>query len=68
MRVFCCVNVTQEGIAHHLLWASKPLTSQEIEEEIKAAFPDLPTLYFVNPVELQSVLHIWHAHVLVRES
>lgn len=49
----------QEGIKHYILWASKALPNSEIESEIRAAFPDgKPTLWWVNPPELQSVMGV----------
>jgi len=49
----------QEGITHWIMWANKPQPHSRIEEEAKTKFgPSTPTTYWVNPVELQSVLGV----------
>uniref|UniRef100_A0A7S3QXQ4 Uncharacterized protein n=1 Tax=Dunaliella tertiolecta TaxID=3047 RepID=A0A7S3QXQ4_DUNTE len=46
----------KEGIFHFILWANKPLPPCEIEADIRARLPpEKPFLYWINPVQLQSV-------------
>jgi len=56
----------EQGMEHWLLWSTEKLPAEKIQEHIKAKFPDLDTTYFVNPTQLQSVLAVWHCHVLTR--
>lgn len=58
----------EPDVTHWLLWNSTPLDSQEIWEQVRVKFPEQQweALMFVNPAALQSILSIWHCHVLVR--
>jgi len=72
----------EPGITHMVLWSIKPLTPVEMHKAIRCkAFHDTedPTVAdaekdidngayeaFVNRVEHQSILDLWHAHVFVR--
>eukprot|EP00879_Flechtneria_rotunda_P006848 GHRR01007193.1.p1 GENE.GHRR01007193.1~~GHRR01007193.1.p1 ORF type:complete len:171 (+),score=39.38 GHRR01007193.1:585-1097(+) len=57
----------EPDVQHWLLWSSnQPLEAVQIQEEIRAKFPDHEFLWFVNPAALQSVTSVWHCHVLVR--
>lgn len=68
----------EPGIEHHLLWCTEPLDVAEVdrlarerfggEEEEEGRRPQRQHLVFVNPAPLQSVLAVWHAHVLVRDA
>jgi hypothetical protein len=69
----------EAGIEHHLLWCTDPLSVDEVGRIARERFaPGGPGnasskkkrqhLVFVNPVALQSVLAVWHAHVLVRDA
>lgn len=67
----------EPGIEHHLLWCTEPLEMEEIERLARERFAPggagnatakkRQHLIFVNPAPLQSVLAVWHAHVLVRD-
>ncbi|WIA18658.1 hypothetical protein OEZ85_003363 [Tetradesmus obliquus] len=59
----------EDNVQHWLLWSSdRPLEQQLIAQQIAAKFPEQQWehIMFVNPAALQSVLAIWHCHVLVR--
>lgn len=58
----------EKGIEHWLLWCTEPLPPTLIQEKMAQHFPDkdYDTIFFVNPPQLQSVLAVWHCHVLVR--
>jgi hypothetical protein len=67
----------EDGIEHHLMWCTEPLEVEEIERLARERFAPggagnatgkkRQHLIFVNPAPLQSVLAVWHAHVLVRD-
>jgi len=72
----------EPGITHLIFWSVKPLTQAEMHKAIRCkAFHDIeePAVAdsekdidnhayeaFVNRVEHQSILDLWHAHVFVR--
>ncbi len=59
----------EAGIEHHLLWsAGGALSDEQVAQTVAAQRPssDWETLIFVNPVRLQSVTNVWHAHCLSR--
>ncbi|KAL6758128.1 hypothetical protein V8C86DRAFT_1550598 [Haematococcus lacustris] len=56
----------EPGIQHWVLWSSRPLSHQAVLDEVAGHWPGSQCLHWVNPVQLQSVTAIWHAHVLVR--
>ncbi|KAF6254300.1 hypothetical protein COO60DRAFT_1542055 [Scenedesmus sp. NREL 46B-D3] len=59
----------EDDVQHWLLWSThKPLEQPAIQQQVAAKFPEQQWehITFVNPVALQSVLVIWHCHVLVR--
>lgn len=58
----------EPGMRHWLLWAAGELPRARILELIGAKFPeaDWDALTFTNPPVLQSVLTVWHCHVIVR--
>lgn len=45
----------EPGVAHHLLWASKPLPPETITSIIQEQLPFHETLWWINPPELQSI-------------
>jgi len=56
----------EEGIEHHVLWSSAPLSTAEMEAEVSRHRDGYEYLIFVNPDVLKSIPTIWHAHVLSR--
>eukprot|EP00892_Ulva_mutabilis_P011242 jgi/Ulvmu1/8490/UM044_0024.1 len=58
----------QPGIDHHNIWCTIPLSGEQVNAVVEAHKPssEYETLIFVNPVELQSIKAIWHAHVFSR--
>jgi hypothetical protein len=68
----------EPGIEHHLLWCTEPLPIEEVDRLARERFGSGGTgncarrkrqhMVFVNPAPLQSVLAVWHAHVLVRDA
>lgn len=58
----------QAGIEHHNIWCTIPLSTEQVDAVVEEHKPasKYETLTFVNPVELQSVRAIWHAHVFSR--
>lgn len=56
----------EEGIAHFLLWSVEPLSKQQVLTFAQKELPNQELAVFVNPVQLQSVQAVWHAHVLAR--
>lgn len=67
----------EPGVEHHLLWCTEPMALEEVERLAEERFSPggagnatkkrRQRLIFVNPAPLQSVLAVWHAHVLVRD-
>lgn len=59
----------EPGIHHWLLWSTKEIPGVRVAELIAARFPagGCDVLHFTNPPSLQSVLSVWHCHVLVRD-
>lgn len=66
----------EPGVEHHLLWCTEPLDVAEVDRLARERFgggsggqqKKRQHLIFVNPAQLQSVLAVWHAHVLVRDA
>ena len=58
----------EPSMEHWLLWASRELPQARVDELIAERFPpgEWDVLEFVNPVQLKSVLSVWHCHVIVR--
>lgn len=56
----------EEGIEHHNIWCTEPMSESEVWDVIRQNREGYESLMFVNPVPLQSVPAIWHAHVLSR--
>eukprot|EP00882_Tetradesmus_deserticola_P009013 GHRQ01009508.1.p1 GENE.GHRQ01009508.1~~GHRQ01009508.1.p1 ORF type:complete len:174 (+),score=57.52 GHRQ01009508.1:90-611(+) len=59
----------EDNVQHWLLWSTQePLEQPAIQQQVAAKFPEpqWEHIIFVNPAALQSVLSIWHCHVLVR--
>lgn len=58
----------EDDVQHWLLWNNCPLDTEAIQQQIQLKFPEqqFEHLMFVNPAALQSILSIWHCHVLVR--
>jgi len=55
----------EAGIEHHILWYEQgPPTDESVAEAIARERPGYETVTWVNPVELQSVRGLHHAHVL----
>eukprot|EP00727_Mastigamoeba_balamuthi_P005867 m51a1_g190 hypothetical protein (190) ;mRNA; f:608300-608922 len=54
---------TEEGVSHACLWSGRPLTKEEVEEELDKALPGQERVWFTNPVERQTVPQVWHAQV-----
>ncbi len=54
-------------IQHHLLWSTKPLSKEQLEQIIPQHIStDWEYIYFVNPPTLQTVHNVYHAHILSR--
>lgn len=58
----------EDGIQHWLLWSTRELAKGRMQQLIDDKFPagSWDRLTFVNPAPLQSVLSVWHCHVIVR--
>jgi len=56
----------ERGISHNLIWSIEPLSKSMINHVINLHWPDADIMYWVNPIEFQSVRAIPHVHVLVR--
>eukprot|EP00204_Picochlorum_oklahomense_P002892 CAMPEP_0118798592 /NCGR_PEP_ID=MMETSP1161-20130426/960_1 /TAXON_ID=249345 /ORGANISM="Picochlorum oklahomensis, Strain CCMP2329" /LENGTH=174 /DNA_ID=CAMNT_0006726055 /DNA_START=104 /DNA_END=628 /DNA_ORIENTATION=+ len=57
----------ESGIEHYILWANVPLAEKDVERHVQKQFPNNTKdslLWFVNPMELQSVPELWHAHIM----
>jgi len=48
----------EKGIEHLVLWSTIPMEKEEIECYIEQEMPGFEYLWFVNPVELRSVLDV----------
>lgn len=48
----------EEGIEHFILWSTSPMEKVEIERYVEREMPGFEYLWFVNPVELRSVLDV----------
>jgi hypothetical protein len=48
----------EEGIEHHVLWCSEPMSEAEVQEHVVQRFPGKAICHWVNPVQLQSVLAV----------
>jgi len=46
------------GIEHFILWSTSPMEKEDIESYIAREMPGFEYLWFVNPVELRSVLDV----------
>jgi hypothetical protein len=53
---------------HWLLWARRELPASRIAALVAERFPaaEWDAQVFTNPPELQSILSVWHCHVIVR--
>lgn len=56
------------GIDHYVLFADGPRSARFITNKIRSTFPGLPTLWFVNTPEKQSVKEVWHCHIFVNRN
>ncbi|KAK9800806.1 hypothetical protein WJX73_008400 [Symbiochloris irregularis] len=56
----------EEGVEHHNIWCSKPLTTDQIEQTARQHRQGWEFVYFINPEGLASIPAVWHAHVLSR--
>lgn len=58
----------EPGMQHWLLWAARELPRPRIEALVAERFPEAQwdAMHFTNPPVLQSVLAVWHCHVIVR--
>eukprot|EP00127_Corallochytrium_limacisporum_P002542 Clim_evm99s128 gene=Clim_evmTU99s128 len=55
-----------KGIEHYVFWASQNISDFSIiDQYVKEKFNKRRYIYFENPVELKSVLDLWHAHVFI---
>lgn len=55
-------------VTHYCLWSKTgPLSSEQIESEIKKNFPDQLSLWFENILETKSIPEIWHCHIFIKE-
>ncbi|EGG22402.1 hypothetical protein DFA_04521 [Cavenderia fasciculata] len=60
-----------DSITHWVLWCLQPLTHQEAKEHLITHFQhklqhQQDFLFFINPVELQSIREVTHYHVFVK--
>lgn len=61
----------EPGVKHYILWkfSNEQVTTTEINEAISNLTRDLPTAVdsasYVNPLALQSIPEIYHAHILL---
>ncbi len=70
----------EDGIAHQILWSSKPLTDEETAAQVSAYLArrgvtpagregtSAECINFVNPPRFRSIQNLWHAHVLINEA
>ncbi|GBF89557.1 hypothetical protein Rsub_02275 [Raphidocelis subcapitata] len=58
----------EPAMQHWLLWCSREPPAARLQALVDAKFPPgaWDVLRFVNPPALQSVLSVWHCHVIVR--
>ncbi len=56
----------EAGVRHEVLWCSSPVSVSLLEEWLQAHIFDREVIFFVNPLPLQSVAAVFHAHVLSR--
>jgi hypothetical protein len=54
-----------KGTEHYLVWSTKPLVINVVQNIARKRVGGREILCFVNPDNLQSVKDVWHAHVLV---
>ena len=57
----------EEGIEHHVLWSESDILNDEVvKQQILLHRPDHECLFFINPLMLQSIKSVAHAHILSR--
>ena len=54
----------EDGIEHHVVWSEKELTCDEVEKVIRENRNGYETVWFRNPLPLQTIPELWHVHVL----
>ncbi|ORY91827.1 hypothetical protein BCR43DRAFT_497346 [Syncephalastrum racemosum] len=59
---------TAPGIEHHLIWSQTPLKEDYVRDILESHFGSSKWewVYFVNPVETQSIRRLPHVHVFMR--
>lgn len=59
----------EDGVFHHVLWSSRPLSADRLAEEVRRRRIDegYEAVWFVNPPVLMSVPGLWHAHIISRK-
>lgn len=59
---------TAPGIEHHLIWSKTPLKEDYVKDILESHFGSSKWewVYFVNPVETQSIRRLPHVHVFMR--
>jgi hypothetical protein len=59
----------ENGVSHHVLWSSRPLSEERLAEEVRTRMIDqgYEVVWFVNPPMLMSVPGLWHAHIISRK-
>lgn len=55
-----------EGMEHHNIWCTRPLTDEEVAEVIKQHRAGWEVLVFRNPESLASIPSVWHNHIISR--
>ena len=56
----------EDGIEHHNIWASRPLTAEQLRAEVEARRRGYESLHFVNPTALMSVPGVSRARCVRR--
>lgn len=57
-----------DKVTHFCLWSKiGPLTSDQIETEIKKEFAGKSYFWFENSDAIKSIPEIWHCHIFVKE-
>lgn len=58
----------QQGVEHHNVWSTCPLTPEELQSVIESNRRGWECMHFVNPESLASIPAVWHAHVISRRA
>lgn len=54
----------EPGIEHHVIWSEQELEDTEIERIIQQNRQGYDSVWFRNPLHLQTVPELWHVHIL----